>query len=633
VAHCILWIEGLDLDETLFDTGMLSVIRGASRAYEEMPYAACARFAGAPVVALGASMVGLIVPGDAASVAAQAGPLFTLLAGNGVEPKEVEKALTDTAATNLSRYAPFAHLKFNHAIVEIAAPGGDAAIAAAIEAARAGVRLRQLREPGLRLRPKPDAGIPSQPCAFDGLRTAEVSVFAPPTPEDESRGATFSKVHVSRSSGARWQFGRALRQRLYADARARHEGRDKQPLAFVDDFQEMVQQEICGDDALPRLPQQGGTPADLPVSVTNKIAVFNADGDKFTALRGALKDALGVADGQQVFSLVLEHKMRSLLTALVDDLMLLRDHPDADARAAVSLVVGSTSGHGVPRTAVGLTPKHRLLRLETLLLGGDDTLFVVPSWLGWWLARRFFEITNGWTFDKDTLQAALHNNPFNPLPQVKIDALASRLQARRDPGKPDPFALRFSAGLVFADRKAPIRALKNLAQSLMYSAKRLGGLEVEVLESLEPPEGGLEALRNGQLGKAWKTNSSGSLLVIPREQVGAHYDALAHLWCGADPVPASPLHRALRAARRKAGGLSDPTAQETAKSSLSDSAKRSVGVTRFNAGDTSLWPGLGDALPALRLHGVLQQRDYVRASQPWMSMIAALSRPATGAQP
>jgi hypothetical protein len=610
----VIWIEGVDLGETMLDTGKLSVIRGASRGLEQMPHdAQDAVGAAVRPVALGASMAGFVVEGDAAKAVALVAPLLKRLERQMPDPEVVADCVKATSASAVARFAPYAHLKFHHAVVEVKAPGADTEMALAIETARARVRAAQLREPGVRaastrgitLTPRITSG-EEGPCDWDGFRPAEDVVSGPPTPQDEEVGKKSSPYTVSFSTGARWHFGRALRQRLYENA---HEKLKAQPLklAFVDDLQEMIQKETMthasGIVSLPRLPDGAGL-SSMPVSVENKIALLTADGDKFGDVRDALKKDLGTIKGLSAFTAHLETHMRALLTRLVTDLALLRDLPgaaeaEANLRAAASLRVGDAARHVKLRKELGLTESDRLLRLETLLFGGDDTIFAVPAWLGWWLAMTVVEETESWP------------------PVIPGD---------------DRTKLHFSLGLVFAPAKTPIRTLKDLAWELMTEAKATGGgLEIEVLESIEPPAAGLGDLRGKLFGKRWRAANrlrpaeTHSRMTISREKVASHFETLANFF-GDDPLPVSQLHRALRAGRREgekpgAGGLAATDALTTANNELKAGQARSERLGAFSLFESSLLPFADDDSEALRLHFLLQQRDYVRAAKPFVDAI------------
>ncbi len=79
---------------------------------------------------------------------------------------------------------------------------------------------------------------------------------------------------------------------------------------------------------------------------------------------------------------------------------------------------------------------NKKLQLETLLWGGDEIIWVVPAWQGWWMLDQFYQLSQGLTFNNKPLfhGSALifckHNAPIH-----RIDQLARKLAddfAKRD---------------------------------------------------------------------------------------------------------------------------------------------------------------------------------------------------------
>ncbi len=91
------------------------------------------------------------------------------------------------------------------------------------------------------------------------------------------------------------------------------------------------------------------------------------------------------------------------------------------------------------------------LRLETLLWGGDEIIWVVPAWRAWWLLGRFYqEVRENWKL------------------------------------KGEPLTL--AGGLVFCNHKTPIHRIVELAQKLGDEVKRYydrNGVALQVLESYD----------------------------------------------------------------------------------------------------------------------------------------------------
>jgi hypothetical protein len=104
---------------------------------------------------------------------------------------------------------------------------------------------------------------------------------------------------------------------------------------------------------------------------------------------------------------------------------------------------------------------HDLVRLETLLWGGDEMLLVVPASKGLKLLRFFYEFTKGWAFKDNTLSHA--------------------------------------GGLVFCRAKTPIRRIRKFAQELADAVKgetrEKNRFDYMVLESIDYPSESLEKLR------------------------------------------------------------------------------------------------------------------------------------------
>ncbi len=101
------------------------------------------------------------------------------------------------------------------------------------------------------------------------------------------------------------------------------------------------------------------------------------------------------------------------------------------------------------------------IRLETLLWGGDEMLFVVPAWKGFELLNYFYEFSQTWTFKTETLTHA--------------------------------------GGLVFCRAKTPIRRIRGFAQELAEQAKNTDRsknlFDYMALESIGYPSDPPEKLR------------------------------------------------------------------------------------------------------------------------------------------
>ncbi len=112
--------------------------------------------------------------------------------------------------------------------------------------------------------------------------------------------------------------------------------------------------------------------------------------------------------------------------------------------------------------------KIKKIRLETLLWGGDEIIWVAPAWRGWWLLGEFFRLVAG----------GLDGTPWN--------------------FKGNP--LTFAAGMVFCHHTAPIYRIKDLAHGLAGIVKEASRdrnmATYQVLESFDLAGPNLATFRN-----------------------------------------------------------------------------------------------------------------------------------------
>ncbi|MGB8899357.1 MAG: hypothetical protein WCC90_09110 [Methylocella sp.] len=223
---------------------------------------------------------------------------------------------------------------------------------------------------------------------------------------------------------ARCEYGREQRRNFYK----REAGESKADgLDFAESFEDIIKE----------------APEGLPPSVSGKIAVFYADGNKFTKIREKSQSIAELGD----FSEKLLKYQRGMLGELLD---WLRARGGSQYWEAYLQYPSKVKGR-----------PFWPLRFETLLWGGDELTFVMPAWLGIDFARKFCEKwTKGWT-------------------------------AR---GEPTGAPLTFGMGLVFCHEKTPIRQARKMAKIMAEDAKEtLGGklehvLQIEAFESIALPE-------------------------------------------------------------------------------------------------------------------------------------------------
>jgi hypothetical protein len=181
-------------------------------------------------------------------------------------------------------------------------------------------------------------------------------------------------------------------------------------------------------------------PRDVAKSAGSKTAVFIADGDGLTGMRNAAFEKGGLA-GLGAFSDTLLALQKRLLASILDWL----------AQGAKA------------RPDHFLTPEKdgSVYRFEVLVWGGDEVTIVMPSWLAVEFASKFRRWTRDWAIS----------------------------------GKP----VTFSAGLVIANHKTPIRQSKTVAETLVNlakQAKKPGTLQIEIFESLSMPDSDFQGYRD-----------------------------------------------------------------------------------------------------------------------------------------
>ncbi len=250
------------------------------------------------------------------------------------------------------------------------------------------------------------------PCALDNVR---------PTTGHES--VATERENVSLSVSVRLKHGRKQKQQFYDKETGQTLG-----LNYTTDLQDLA--------ALTK--QQAETP-ELK-QLNNKIAVLYFDGNGFSGIQARHCDT---KDKQLKFDKDIQGKRKAFLIALLNKIKLDSDFSNGNA-----------------------------LRLETLLWGGDEMIFVVPAWKGLETLNFFYEHSADWAF----------------------------------PGSGEK--LTHAGGLVFCSAKTPIQRATQLARELADGVKsRPEGRERNlfdymVLESIDFPTESLEHTRQRQFGEA-----------------------------------------------------------------------------------------------------------------------------------
>jgi len=211
-------------------------------------------------------------------------------------------------------------------------------------------------------------------------------------PGKQVQNAPDRKKIQSESVRSRREFGRAQKQSFYLAEMSRVGPPDPPDYQYTLDFEDLCEN------------------SDEWGNLRDKMAVLYLDGNRFGEFA---REYCRTEDSQRDFSQGLRNEQARILRKLIETLIT----PDPTWRNA----------HAENR-----------VRLETLLWGGDEILWVVPAWKGWELLRFFFEECS-----------------TRPTP----------------PWSPSPDAMTYSAGLVFCHSKAPIHTIRKLAKDLAEKVK------------------------------------------------------------------------------------------------------------------------------------------------------------------
>ncbi len=232
-------------------------------------------------------------------------------------------------------------------------------------------RRQQLAMPAMQV-PAPGNGV----CKLDRIRPAS------------GGAAEKDKAHEqSHSVNARRTAGRERKQATYVDILRKVAAADAKA-AQVLTYYEKHNLPFAGD-----FHQISNDRKEIRGNLGDKIAVFYADGNSFSRF-----NRVESATALEAWDVKIKHLRGTLLARLLDVV-----HPtDDDTR----------------------------IRIETLLWGGDELIFVLPAWKGIEFAEIFFETTKSkdWEHNGKRLTHAVglvfchHNAPIQP-----IQALARRL--------------------------------------------------------------------------------------------------------------------------------------------------------------------------------------------------------------
>ena len=326
-------------------------------------------------------------------------------------------------------------------------------------------------------------------------------------PASKRLGSNSADNDVSASVKARHDFGREMRQDFYAkEVQGAAEG-----LSFANSFADIV-----GDP-----PKE-----ELPRSLWSKMALVYADGNQFGSIRESLIEDCGgdPTAAWKRFSCELQEKRSSLLEALV-------------SWYGTSVVVPSQKGRFVVEQ-YGEEKGVSALRLETLLWGGDEFLFVMPSWLAFAFVEGFFRLASTWEIAGQKLT--------------------------------------HSAGVVICHHKMPVRQAKKLAEDRSVDTCKMAipdgspqnAVSIAIFESQAPFDTDLGEYRSTLYRARDEKEALASELVLPGDKFDEILQAIDAAKKDEAHLPRSQIYALLRLIRAR-GGFFSTEALEAVQTELS----------------------------------------------------------------
>jgi len=517
----LLRAEGVNFDDTVLDTKDLSTIRGGSLALLKLPFAVEQKLpAGWELVYKGASQCA-----------------YTFPAPDGATATRVAAAVSahiERGQTIIGKLpAPFPFLTVMVDVVECTDANEQQSLDRADARNRTGQFRRWTIDP-----------LPFEPTAtsdaFEKNRPAGTQIDVPSGKITRVGQDDLRKEFVSHSVARRREFGREARQQFYRDELkgaslpAILEGEGDR---FAQEFSEIV-----------------GSPPAVAASLSSKIAVVYADGNGF----GKIRDRIGT----KRFSGELSALRKTLLSGLVDWF--------AERHAACE------SGQTSPYLFRGK------LRFETLLWGGDEMIFVLPSWLAVDFVGKMLDVTRTWKIGDSPLTHAV--------------------------------------GVAIAHHKTPVRQLQRVAREAADAAKAadlntIDTVSFDIFESLSPPDEGLGAFRRTVYGNHDDTETARRIAILGDRfpDFIASMHALKSGTKTSVSFPRSQIYGAIRAARLAEGGSFGTEADGAVAAYFDDYARRAGGGASLNTLAACRLPTASapKAVDALELALIAQFWDYV----------------------
>ena len=284
-------------------------------------------------------------------------------------------------------------------------------------------------------------------CDVDRIRSGPVDLDSQAAQDPKTAYAKApDKNWVSHSANVRRSYGRNAKLRMYAMVGQDSSCITKRPLEFVPtwDLEELTKR---GGDRRDHVDT-----SDPIANLDGKMAVIYADGNKYGKI---VSDHCGSTAQLKDLDGTLRELRRKLMLSIVN-----RTLEKGSERWRVAASQYAREQHFVEEQT----------RIETLLWGGDELIWVVPAWCGLETALHIYEHSKSWRIREDQLTQSL--------------------------------------GLVLCSHKAPIRSVVRLAKVLAVACKDAivdpyendaNVLGYQVLESFDSLGSDIEKSRRGQL--------------------------------------------------------------------------------------------------------------------------------------
>lgn len=359
-----------------------------------------------------------------------AGASITLFSFQATQPEAnaLRDAVADWLRTGAGSEETQPALRHATFAVAVAPVGSD--FARANEESLMQVRLSQMRAPNVSFGPLESGARPDVPtgfCDIDHKRSRAVNLKQQPSGPEHLDGSSYARAadknYASLATHHRRAYGRTTKVSIYQMvAQLGGPFQDFRPAWEFEEIGRRGAWRAAGDD----LDARGRDPYG---EAKDKMAVIYLDGNRF----GKLLKSLGKTPGAYRQC---DHQLRALRQELM--------------RRLVSTIQTKPYWRVKPRWPG--EDQAEKTRIETLLWGGDELIWVVPAWCGLEAVQFFFAQTAAWK-------------------------LKSELQE---------IQLTHAVGMVICSHKSPIRAVVALAKELAEEVKRhLPDLGREAIARLE----------------------------------------------------------------------------------------------------------------------------------------------------